>query len=166
MSFSTDAEVVDVVKANNSVLVDASKDVVAIAGNGVFEAGQPVAFVTMKESAIVKISDVRFNDAIAPGHTINMIESDNASIAVYPNPVSSSMNLAFNVVEAGTVNVSVFDAFGKLVANVATENVTPGTFSANWDGTDVNGNAVAAGSYLVRIEGAGLSASQMFTVVR
>lgn len=166
VSFSTDVEIVDVAKANNGVLVDASKDVVAIAGNGVFEAGQPVAFVTLKESGVAKVTDVRFNDVVVPGHTINMVESNDAAIAIYPNPVSTAMNLAVNVAEAGTISVSIFDTFGKFVSTVATENVTPGTFSVNWDGTDLNGNAVAAGSYLVRIEGAGVNATQMFTVVR
>jgi hypothetical protein len=165
--FTSDAEIVDIVKAGNTnVLVDATTDVVAIAGNGTFEAGQPVAYLTIKEAGIANITDVRFNDAAVTGHKLNMIETDNNVISIYPNPVAGAMSVAVNVVEAGSISARVFDSFGKLVAEIANENVAAGTFSASWDGNDSNGNAVAAGSYMVRIEGAGVNATQMFTVVR
>jgi len=165
--FNSDAEIVDVAKAGNSnILVDASKDVVAIAGNGTFEAGQPIAYVTIKDGGLARISDVRFNDKIVGGHTLNMVEANNDVISVYPNPVSSSMTLALNVATAGALEIRVYDSFGKLVAVLASENVTPGTFSASWDGNDANGNLVAAGTYMVRINGAGIDATQLFTVVR
>jgi len=165
--FNSDAEIVDVAKAGNSnILVDASKDVVAIAGNGTFEASQPIAYVTIKDGGLARISDVRFNDKIVGGHTLNMVEANNDVISVYPNPVFSSMTLALNVATAGALEIRVYDSFGKLVAVLASENVTPGTFSASWDGKDANGNLVAAGTYMVRINGAGIDATQLFTVVR
>jgi flagellar hook assembly protein FlgD len=76
------------------------------------------------------------------------------------------MTLAVNVVTSGSINVTVFDSFGKLVSIIANENVAPGTFTASWDGNDNGGNAVAAGTYMVRVEGAGVSTTQTFTVVR
>jgi hypothetical protein len=164
--FTSDVEIVDVTKGSNNVMVDASTDVVAIAGNGTFDANQPLAYVTMKESGLANISDVRFNDNLVGGHTVNMVETNNNSVAVYPNPVASSMTLAVNVATSGSINVTVFDSFGKLVSIIANENVVPGTFTASWDGNDNGGNAVAAGTYMVRVEGAGVSATQTFTVVR
>jgi flagellar hook assembly protein FlgD len=164
--FTSDVEIVDVTKGSNNVMVDASTDVVAIAGNGTFDANQPLAYVTMKESGLANISDVRFNDNLVGGHTVNMVETNNNSVAVYPNPVASSMTLAVNVATSGSINVTVFDSFGKLVSIIANENVAPGTFTASWDGNDNSGNAVAAGTYMVRVEGAGVSTTQTFTVVR
>jgi hypothetical protein len=165
--FTSNAEIVDITNAGSTnVLVDASKDVVAIAGNGTFDAAQPIAYVTMKESGVTQISDVRFNDVVMPGHTINMVESTESGISVYPNPVSSSMSLALNVAQAGNIDVRVYNSYGKLIAVIANQNVIPGTFSATWDGNDMNGNAVVAGTYMVRVEGAGIRSSQMFSIVR
>ena len=165
--FTSNAEIVDITNAGSTnVLVDASKDVVAIAGNGTFDAAQPIAYVTMKESGVTQISDVRFNDVVMPGHTINMVESTESGISVYPNPVSSSMSLALNVAQAGNIDVRVYNSYGKLIAVIANQNVIPGTFSATWDGNDMNGNAVVAGTYMVRVEGAGIRSAQMFSIVR
>ena len=41
-----------------------------------------------------------------------------------------------------------------------------GTLSTTWNGTDVTGTLVAPGTYVIRVNGAGVNASGMVTVVR
>jgi len=167
IKFNVDGEIVDAVKAGNqNMIVDNTTDVVAIAGNGTFDNGAPIAFITVKEAGTVRISDVRFNDKVIGNHTINMVESENGAVSVYPNPVTSSASIAVSIPQNGVVTARVFDSFGKLVSVNATENTVAGTFTASWNGTDANGNAVAQGTYMIRIEGAGVDASEMITVIR
>ena len=167
--FATNSDIVSVtpvVGSNNTVTSDNGNDIAVIAGNGSFDANQPVALVTVKESNILNFSDVRFNEVPVQDHAVRMVENDDANVSVFPNPVSSSMALAVNTVETGNLVVRVYDAFGKLVNTIFDNAVNPGTVSATWNTTDVFGNSVAAGSYIIRMEGAGISASKVVNVVR
>ena len=96
-----------------------------------------------------------------------MVENENgAAVSVFPNPTSSNMSMAVTLPEAGNVVVRVYDAFGKLVQTIFDGAATAGTLSASWNGTDVTGASVAAGTYVVRVDGAGVNTSNMVTVVR
>jgi hypothetical protein len=158
--------VTSVVGESNVVSSDNSTDVAVIAGNGSFDGNQPVALVTMKESDVLTFNDIRFNESSKPNHTISMVESDDANVTAYPNPVTSSMALAVNAQVGGNLTVRVYDMFGKIVNTVYNGTVSAGAFSTTWNTTDMGGVAVAAGSYIVRIEGAGVSAVKVVNVVR
>jgi hypothetical protein len=158
--------VTSVVGESNVVSSDNSKDVAVIAGNGSFDGNQPVALVTMKESDVLTFNDIRFNESSKPNHTISMVESDDADVTAYPNPITSSMALAVNAQVGGNLTVRVYDMFGKIVNTVYNGTVSAGAFSTTWNTTDMGGVAVAAGSYIVRIEGAGVSAVKVVNVVR
>jgi hypothetical protein len=168
--FETNGEIVDVTPVmndKNTVAIDNTADIAVVAGNGSFDASTPVAYVTMKEQASFEFSNVRFNEAIVGSHTVNMVENENgAAVSVFPNPTSSNMSMAVTLPEAGNVVVRVYDAFGKLVQTIFDGPATAGTLSASWNGTDVTGASVAAGTYVVRVDGAGVNTSNMVTVVR
>jgi hypothetical protein len=167
--FGTGTDIVSVtsvVGESNVVSSDNSTDVAVIAGNGSFDGNQPVALVTMKESDVLTFNDIRFNESSKPNHTISMVESDDANVTAYPNPVTSSMALAVNAQVGGNLTVRVYDMFGKIVNTVYNGTVSAGAFSTTWNTTDMGGVAVAAGSYIVRIEGAGVSAVKVVNVVR
>lgn len=167
--FATNSDIVSVtsvVNEKNVVSSDFGTDVAVVAGNGSFDANQPVAVVTLKESGVLNFSDVRFNERTVGSHTVNMVENNDAAVSVYPNPVSSSMAMTVSAPESGNLTVRVFDAFGKLVNTIQNGSVTAGTVNATWNTTDMNGTLVAAGSYIVRVEGAGLSTTKVVNVVR
>jgi hypothetical protein len=167
--FGTGTDIVSVtsvVGESNVVSSDNSTDVAVIAGNGSFDGNQPVALVTMKESDVLTFNDIRFNESSKPNHTISMVESDDANVTAYPNPVTSSMALAVNAQVGGNLTVRVYDMFGKIVNTVYNGTVSAGAFSTTCNTTDMGGVAVAAGSYIVRIEGAGVSAVKVVNVVR
>ena len=167
--FGTGTDIVSVssvVGESNVVSSDNSTDVAVIAGNGSFDGNQPVALVTMKESDVLTFNDIRFNESSKPNHTISMVESDDANVTAYPNPVTSSMALAVNAQVGGNLTVRVYDMFGKIVNTVYNGTVSAGAFSTSWNTADMGGVAVAAGSYIVRIEGAGVSAVKVVNVIR
>jgi parallel beta-helix repeat protein len=72
-------------------------------------------------------------------------------MAPRPNPSRTSSQLAFQILRAGAVSLSVFDVAGRRVRTLA-EGVRPaGSHVVTWDGTNDAGIPVAAGAYIVRL---------------
>ncbi|MCX6140897.1 MAG: T9SS type A sorting domain-containing protein [Candidatus Kapabacteria bacterium] len=168
--FETNSDVVSVTPVmndKNTVAIDNGSDIVTLAGNGSFDATQPIAYVTMKEKAIFNFSNIRFNEAIVGSQSLNMVESEvGSAVSVYPNPTTSNMSMAVTLPQAGNVSVRIYDTFGKLVSTIFDASANVGTLSATWNGTDANGTPVVPGTYVVRVDGAGVNTSSMVTVVR
>ncbi|MBU3678764.1 MAG: T9SS type A sorting domain-containing protein [Candidatus Kapabacteria bacterium] len=167
--FTTNSDIVSVVPVANEknvVTSDFGSDIAVVVGNGSFDQNQPVAIVTMKENNIVSFSDVRFNERPVGNHSVSMVENTDANVSVYPNPVSNNMTLTVNTPNSGHLTVRVYDSFGKLVSTIFDANTGAGVVNTTWNTADVNGTLVAAGTYVIRMEGAGLSASKIVNVVR
>jgi hypothetical protein len=64
----------------------------------------------------------------------------------YPNPISSTTLFAFDVAQAGPVNLEVFDLQGRRVDQVFSRSTVPGPHEVAWS-TD----GLAAGIYLARL---------------
>lgn len=160
-------EVTGVNSGDNNVSVDYSNNVAVVTGYGEFNTESPVAFATVKASDVVTFTGVRFNEVNSGDVTVNVVENSAAqAVSLYPNPTTSGTQVAFDAKVEGFVTVRVYDSYGKLVTNLFEGNVAAGTMSTNWNGTNSSGIAVAAGSYVVRVDGAGVSASTLVNVVR
>ena len=57
-------------------------------------------------------------------------------MANYPNPFSSQTNIRYKVAEEGQVNINVYDARGKFVANLVNEVAHKGEYSVAFDAAD------------------------------
>lgn len=83
-----------------------------------------------------------------------------------PNPFSSATRIGFALPQAAPVELSVIDLSGRTV-RVLSQGVQPaGAVSAEWDGTDATGRRVAAGTYFVRLSGAGQTVTQKVSMIR
>ena len=160
-------EVTAVANDGNTVMADHGTDIAVVTGNGSFDPSTPVAYVTMKEGAMLEFSNIRFNEQIVGSQTISMVENNAGSaVSVYPNPTTSNASMAITLPESGNVAIRVYDTFGKFVATVHDGFATAGTFTATWNATDATGTPVVPGAYVIRVEGAGVSTSNMVTVLR
>ncbi|MBU2503059.1 T9SS type A sorting domain-containing protein [bacterium] len=65
----------------------------------------------------------------------------------YPNPFNPMTRIDFSLEKAGRVDLSVYDMAGRLVANLLSGDLGTGDHFVNWNGTDRNGAAAAAGVY-------------------
>ena len=70
----------------------------------------------------------------------------------YPNPFNPNTVIEFSIAEPSIVNLSIFDASGRLVKTLVSESRSVGAYTQNWDGTSNNGINVSAGIYLYKIE--------------
>ncbi|NQY09336.1 MAG: aryl-sulfate sulfotransferase [Flavobacteriales bacterium] len=77
----------------------------------------------------------------------------------YPNPFKEQTIIHFNLREAGTVKIQVYDLLGNLIKVVADKNMTKGMHEVTFDATNVT-----AGVYLYTIEMEGYSLSRKIVV--
>ncbi len=72
--------------------------------------------------------------------------------ANYPNPFNPATTLPVSVAAgAGDVNVTIYNVLGQPVREVWNGPLAAGEHRLTWDGRDAQGQAVAAGVYLVRL---------------
>lgn len=74
-----------------------------------------------------------------------------AGLAVRPNPANPAADIRFELTQPARVSVSVHDVAGRLVWSRESRPYEAGPQSVRWRGCTNRGEAVAAGSYLVRV---------------
>lgn len=72
-----------------------------------------------------------------------------------PNPFNPRTRLTFTLPAGGPVLLTVHDLQGRRVVTLFAGQADAGSHRAEWDGRDGSGRPVAAGSYLVRLQGPG-----------
>jgi uncharacterized cupredoxin-like copper-binding protein len=71
---------------------------------------------------------------------------------IQPNPFARHTKIQYQLVNASTVNLRVYDAAGRLVNRLVEAMCQPGYYTMVWDGCDDVGRRVPAGIYFVRFE--------------
>lgn len=69
----------------------------------------------------------------------------------YPNPFNPSTTIGFELSQASSATLVVFDALGRRVATLLDEATSAGPHEVTWDGTDDAGRSVASGVYFYRL---------------
>tara|TARA_Y100000748_G_scaffold300977_1_gene300387 strand:+ start:1447 stop:2214 length:768 start_codon:yes stop_codon:yes gene_type:complete len=98
------------------------------------------------------------NDSVTP---IAYSLSDN-----YPNPFNPSTTIDYSVAEPGMVDLSVFDASGRLVKKLVSENKNVGSYSVSWDGATDSGISASTGMYFYTIETEGFVDTKKMMLVK
>jgi hypothetical protein len=83
-----------------------------------------------------------------------------------PNPANGPTQIRYELDRESPVTLKVVDVSGRVVRTLVSGSVPAGPHSVEWDGTDENGNDVAAGLYLYRLEAPGQRADRKLTVIR
>ncbi|HTN45264.1 MAG TPA: T9SS type A sorting domain-containing protein [Flavipsychrobacter sp.] len=83
------------------------------------------------------------------------------SISIYPNPTTDAATLQFDAIKATSVSIQVVDLTGRVVANVANENVQAGSRKFT-----INTANLPSGIYNVKIQTESGSQTQRLSVVK
>lgn len=84
-----------------------------------------------------------------------------------PNPFNPRTEIHFEIPQAGSVELDIHDAAGRLVQRlVSGQAFEKGHGVIAWDGTDDQGRSLATGLYLARIRSGGFSAITKLTLLR
>ncbi|NOQ21826.1 MAG: T9SS type A sorting domain-containing protein [Candidatus Aegiribacteria sp.] len=95
-----------------------------------------------------------------PQNYINVLD------AVYPSPATNSATIPFSLASDGIARVDVYDITGRLVTNLAAEEMATGEHSLVWRLEDANGEAVPSGVYHVRVSTSDWSGTINLVVIR
>ena len=83
-----------------------------------------------------------------------------SGIAVYPNPSKGELTqVAFNLTQANTVTISVYNALGQMIESIPASNLEAGKNTVQF-----NTASYSKGIYTVKVEGNGFSAAEKFIV--
>jgi len=74
-----------------------------------------------------------------------------APMKVYPNPTTGRLSVEYALETEASVSLEVRDLQGRIVRLLEQGTRPAGSHTALWDGTDAEGRAAAAGTYLCRI---------------
>ena len=65
----------------------------------------------------------------------------------YPNPFNPSTNITFDITTKGNVKLSIYDMLGREVATLVNQQLLPGNYKADWDGSNYT-----SGIYFYKLE--------------
>jgi hypothetical protein len=74
------------------------------------------------------------------------------SISNYPNPFNPSTRISYGVSQTGTVTITVYDVLGRMVSTLLDGVVGKGNHTIDWSAKDAQGNDLASGIYVARIQ--------------
>ncbi len=136
-----------------NLLTSNGENTVVVSGSGIFDSNNPICYVTVSTEnkelnfTNVRLNDRNHNDIILAA--VEVKESNNKVLKIIPNPATSATTeVNVNVEKEGVYNVSIFDAMGNNVMNIANSNLTVGL-----NAFTVNVNTLAAGCYFVKCDG-------------
>lgn len=73
--------------------------------------------------------------------------SRSALLPVSPNPFQNTTVIRFDLAQAENITLEIFDLLGRRVRRLRDGNLSAGTYSALWDGSDELGNFSSSGVY-------------------
>lgn len=84
----------------------------------------------------------------------------------YPNPFSEVTLICYQLSCNAPVELSIYDASGRMVRRLVNEEKRPGIHSVYWDGKDDSGRTVSNGVYFYKLTANGFSETRKMVVVR
>ena len=103
----------------------------------------------------------------------NAVTGDNPSIPYTfslaqnrPNPFNPSTMIEFSLARTTHVELSVYNVLGQKVVTLVGGEMEAGPHQVTWDGTDANGDEVASGIYLYRIDTEAFAATRKMALMR
>lgn len=80
-------------------------------------------------------------------------------IGCFPNPFNATTRISFTVGHRSDVSVHIYDILGREVRHASVSAPSPGEYSYTWNGTNLAGETVGTGLYLVYLNSGTESAS-------
>ena len=84
----------------------------------------------------------------------------------YPNPFNPTTNFEFEIRHQGVTDIAVYNMLGQKVSTLVSRELSPGTYSAAWNGKNDEGIAVTSGVYFVRMSVHTATGANEFAAVR
>lgn len=86
---------------------------------------------------------------------VELIPSQFVLFQNYPNPFNPSTEIKYQIIDNGSVKITVLDLLGREVKTLINEETLPGIYRTTWNGEDNNNLNVSTGVYFYRIDFSG-----------
>ncbi|HET6347811.1 MAG TPA: T9SS type A sorting domain-containing protein [Candidatus Krumholzibacteria bacterium] len=86
--------------------------------------------------------------------------------APYPNPFNPATEIRYLLPARSRVQLTIFDASGREVRELAGDTQTEGPHTARWDGRDTHGWVASSGVYFVRLNANGESRTRKLVLLK
>ncbi len=84
----------------------------------------------------------------------------------HPNPFNPTTTISFTVEATGPVSLNIYSVTGQYITTLVDGNISPGSHTAVWNGTDSHGVKVSPGLYLYRLNAGNVSESRKMLLVK
>jgi Leucine-rich repeat (LRR) protein len=84
----------------------------------------------------------------------------------YPNPFNPESVIKYQISKPGRVKLEIFNLMGQKIRTLVDEESNPGLHSAQWNGVDETGRAVASGVYFYRLTAGEFTATRKLILNR
>jgi len=84
----------------------------------------------------------------------------------YPNPFNPTTQIAVDLPEAATTEITVWNIMGQRVATLYKGDLNAGHHTLNFDGRDSNGKQLTSGMYLYRVAAGKYNATKKMTLMK
>lgn len=81
----------------------------------------------------------------------------------YPNPFNPSTKIHFSTDKESRISITIFDMLGREISVLTRSNYSPGSYTFEWNGRNIDGAQMPSGVYYVRMVASPLSASETGT---
>ncbi len=108
--------------------------------------------------AIFGFGQIEKNQSENPG--FNRAPGSYALYQNFPNPFNPATTIGFDLPEAGSVRLSVYDLLGREVVTLLNGDRAAGHHTVNWNARDARGQPVSSGIYFYRLEAGSNKLSQ------
>jgi hypothetical protein len=84
----------------------------------------------------------------------------------YPNPFNPTTTILYDLPEATTVHLVIYDVLGRQIRTLVNQDLTAGYHKAVWDATDDLGRPLSGGLYIYRINAGGYSKTMKMVLLK
>ena len=99
-----------------------------------------------KPDSVIKV--IKFPGTTNSPKKVIWVESLNQN---YPNPFNMSTLISYSLPNEARVSIVIYNIQGQKILNLTDENKKPGSYNVIWHGTDFNGQDVASGVYVYKL---------------
>jgi hypothetical protein len=111
---------------------------------------------------------------VQPKETPERLATEDASGRVYefrlygnyPNPFNPSTEIRYELSEVAPVKLVIYDVLGREVRKLVDAVQNPGEYTTTWDGKNARGEALGSGTYFLKLQAVGRTATQKLLLVR
>lgn len=84
----------------------------------------------------------------------------------YPNPYNPATTIRYEIPHSSHIRLVIYNVLGEEIVTLINKEMTPGSYSQEWDGKDANGRDVPSGVYLYRLAIGGYNQTRKMLLVR